>query len=369
VPSTPDPSPADRTLSEVRTAVTERVLASIDALGAQFATVGTEVADPFRVAASLLAGGKRLRAAFASAGWAGFGGAPLADAIVRAGAGLEMFQMAALVHDDLMDGSSSRRGMPAAHVQFAALHADLRMRSDAERFGAAGAILLGDLLLAAASADLHDSMVRLDAEARRRGRAIVAEMMAEVTVGQYLDMYAQCAPWDPDPVVDLDRARRVIRAKSARYSVEHPLTLGAAMAGADDEAIGRCRAVGLPVGEAFQLRDDVLGVFGDPEVTGKPAGDDVREGKRTVLVTLAMTQAAPADVRLLREVLGRPDLGPDLLEEVRAVLVRSGALEQVEQLISDRTRAGLEALERAGLAEEAAGWLSHLAEQAVTRTA
>lgn len=369
MPSTPLPSSGDRALEALRDAVSARVLSSVAGLAGHFEPVGPEIAVQFDVASVLLARGKRLRAAFAAAGWRCAGGADLTGPIVRAGSGLELFQMAALVHDDLMDGSHTRRGLPAAHRQFAALHTELAMLGDAENFGAAGAILLGDLLLVAATADLNGALDEVAEAARLRGRAIVEEMMAEVTIGQYLDIYAQSAPWSDDPRVDLDRARRVIRAKSARYSVEHPLALGAAMAGADEAAISQYRAIGLPVGEAFQLRDDVLGVFGDPAVTGKPAGDDLREGKRTVLVTLAMTRAAGADVTLLRGALGRADLDADEVEEIRAILTRSGALAQVEQLIQDRTDAGFAAIDAAGLPHDAVDWLQHLARAAISRTA
>lgn len=352
----------------LRPAVTAEVLGSWRRLAGSFASVGPEVAALFDVGADLLAHGKRLRAAFASAGWRAVGGEPLAAAEVRLGSGLELFQVAALVHDDLMDGSLTRRGRPSAHRQLAAHHDEVGLVGGATRFGEAGAVLLGDLLLVASQTVLDDALGLVGTTAGARGRRLIEEMMSEVTVGQFLDIYAQSAPWADNPAIDVDRARRVIRAKSARYSVEHPLAIGAAMAGADDATLSRLRAVGLPIGEAFQLRDDVLGVFGDPDTTGKPAGDDLREGKRTVLVTLAMTLANETDRLTLRGAVGNPDLGPDDIDRLRAILTSSGALAAVEELIAERYQAGLVALAESGLAPDPQAHIAALASAAIERT-
>lgn len=358
----------DRWLTELREAVGARVNASMVDLAEEYRRVGDEVADLFTIATSLLTGGKRLRAAFAAAGWAAFGGAPGSAPIVRAGAGLELFQMAALVHDDIIDASTTRRGMPAAHRQLAARHGELAMTGNPDRFGENGALLLGDLLLVASQREIEAALEPLDAAARSRGRAVMLAMMTEVTVGQYLDIYAQAAPWSQDPAVDLDRARRVIRSKSARYSVEQPLRLGAAMAGADEPGLTSCSAVGLPIGEAFQLRDDLLGVFGDPEQTGKPAGDDLREGKRTVLVTSAMARAQDRDREVLRAALGNPALTGHDVAQVQEILRRTGAEQHVEDLIAERVTDGLQALSTAAVEPAADAVLRTLVGAAVART-
>lgn len=293
-------------------------------------------------------------------------GPPARPAEITAGAGLELFQLAALVHDDLMDASLSRRGLPAAHLQFGALHEERAMISNPDAFGAAGALLLGDLLLVAAESELQAALVD-HPETASAARPVFEEMMAEVTVGQYLDIYAQSAPWADDPEVDLDRARRVIKAKSARYSVEHPLALGAAMAGANRAGCEAIRAVGLPVGEAFQMRDDVLSVFGDPSVTGKPAGDDLREGKRTVLVTSAMTLASPPEIEILRSRIGDPDLTEDQVVEVREILTSCGALAAVEEFITQRAATAQAAIDALDLPPEQDQLLRELATAAITR--
>lgn len=355
-------------LDDLRQAVSARVAASITDLAEGHAGIGPEVADLFAICTGLLSGGKRLRAAFAAAGWAAFGGADLADPVVRAGAGLELFQMAALVHDDIIDASTTRRGMPAAHRQLAARHRRLGLDGDPDRFGESGALLLGDLLLVASQQEVESGLESLPAPARAQARSILLTMMSEVTVGQYLDIYAQAAPWSADATLDLDRARRVIRAKSASYSVQQPLRLGAAMACADDAGLAACAAFGLPIGEAFQLRDDLLGVFGDPALTGKPAGDDLREGKRTVLVTSAMTRASRAQRAQLQQALGNPDLQPAEVDRVRAILSETGADREVEELIADRVAEGLRVLDAAPVNARADAVLRSLVEAAVTRT-
>lgn len=353
-------------LNSVRQAVSAHLTTTLQTYRESFAYVGPEISDLFDVAAPLLDRGKRLRASFLAAGWRLYGGVPLDPAEIQAGAGLELFQLAALVHDDLMDSSPTRRGLPAAHHQFATLHDRRQMISGRQTFGDAGALLLGDLLLVAAESELQGALRTAPAHAHA-ARQVFEEMMAEVTVGQYLDIYAQSAPWSAQPQDDVERARRVIRAKSARYSVEHPVALGAVMAGATSEQTTAIRAVGLPVGEAFQLRDDVLSVFGDPAVTGKPAGDDLREGKRTVLVTLAMTTAIPSEVAFLREHLGNPNLAEAQVDEIRRILRTSGALDQVEELISERAQTAAKAIDKLDTDPLGKELLFALAQAAISR--
>lgn len=359
-------------LESTRTLVSDRLGESLAQARARLAHVGPETTDVVDAAASLVAGGKRLRAAFCVAGWSAAGGAAPSGTdspVVGAGAALELFQAAALVHDDVMDGSHTRRGQPAAHRQFATLHGLRRWIGSAELFGEAAAILLGDLLLVTSFRELALGLHRLPAPRARRAQEIYDLMTAEVTLGQYLDMQAQAAPWEQDPARDLDRAERVVRSKSARYSVEHPTVLGAAMAGGDERLLDQLGRFGLPVGEAFQLRDDVLGVFGDPAVTGKPAGDDLREGKRTTLLALALAGASRPQRDFLVAVLGRPDLESDDLEAAREILVSTGALRAVEGRIEERAAAGLSALDADVIGTRTRFELSTLARLAIDRAA
>jgi len=373
-----------------------RVQQALDDVLAHQRTVLTEV-DPdcaplVESVSRLVAGGKRLRPAFCYWGWRGAGGGAdggsssadaESDAVVRAAAALELFQAAALIHDDVMDASDTRRGMPAVHRQFAALHRGSGWQGDAEHFGAAGAILAGDLCLSWSDEVLNGAGLTDDALVR--AKAVFDRMRTQLMGGQYLDMLAQAMPvvagarsatdgatgcehgGETDEA--LARALRVICFKSAKYTVEHPLLLGAALAGASPELVAAYSSYGLPLGEAFQLRDDVLGVFGDPAQTGKPAGDDLREGKRTVLVALALQRATPAQADAVRRLLGDPGLGESGVVTLREVVVDTGALDRVEAMIDDGVRRSREALAAAPVEESARAVLEGLVEAATARAA
>ena len=390
--------PADRTVSTDRTVPAERAYASpviptrvspvdvedvrhrVDALLAAhiaeqrpvLAGLGADSTVLADAVAEMLSGGKRLRAAFCYWSWRAHGGqpdSPLAAAVLRVGAALELFQAAALFHDDVMDDSDTRRGHPAAHRTFEALHQRSGWTGDSRRFGDAAAILLGDLALVASDADFNRALAEFPADVEPVARRIFDRMRTEVTVGQYLDMLAQVLPWGVDPVADEARAREVIRAKSARYSVEHPLALGAALAGADGDALAASSAFGLPLGEAFQLRDDLLGVFGNPDTTGKPAGDDLREGKRTVLVARAMAAGDDAQRAVLRTSLGVRDLADDDVAALAETIATTGAPDEVEVLIADLSARAFDALATSTLDEPGATMLARLGHAAVARHA
>ena len=352
-------------------------------LGAHVAQLRTVLAgvseDADRLAdaaGQMLSGGKRLRAAFCYWSWRAHGGrpgTPEAEAVLRVGAALELFQAAALFHDDVMDDSDTRRGFPAAHREFAALHDEHGLVGDAARFGIAAAILLGDLMLVASEQEFAGALTLAPLPRAEAARTVFDLMRTEVTVGQYLDVLAQSLPWGADPGADETRARQVIRAKSARYSVEHPITLGAALADADAAELAACRELGLPLGEAYQLRDDLLGVFGDPDATGKPAGDDLREGKRTVLVARAVARAQKAGddatVELLRSRLGDRDLSDDDVAAVAAAIAATGAAQDVEELIDELAGRAFALIDERRWSEPAGTQLVALAHAAVDRHA
>jgi geranylgeranyl diphosphate synthase type I len=309
----------------------------------------------------VLGGGKRLRPAFAYWGYRGAGGEDR-DEVVTALASLELVQASALMHDDLMDASDTRRGEPAVHRRFAMLHDSAGWQGGAGGFGAAAAILLGDLCLVWSDELLHAS--GLDPVTVARARPVFDLMRTEVMIGQYLDVLTQASA-----DTSVQRASQVARFKSAKYTVEHPLLLGAALADAPAELTAAYSAFGLPRGEAFQLRDDVLGVFGDPAATGKPAGDDLREGKRTYIVAMALTHAAPADRDTLAAALGRADLDEGGVAQLRRIITESGALARTESHIAELTAAALTALDAAPVEPEAADMLRELADAAVHRAA
>ena len=326
--------------------------------------------------AQILSGGKRLRAAFCYWSWRAHGGrpgTPEADSVLRVGAALELFQAAALFHDDVMDDSDTRRGFPAAHRAFALRHGDQGLSGDAERFGMSAAILLGDLTLIASEQEFAGALALQPIPRAERARAVFDLMRTEVTVGQYLDVLAQAMPWGDDPADDEVRAREVIRTKAARYSVEHPIVLGASLADAGEDDLEACRALGLPLGEAFQLRDDLLGVFGDPRTTGKPAGDDLREGKRTILTARAVARArAAADdatVELLRHRLGDRTLTEADVTLLADAIAGTGAPDDVEALIDDLAGRAFAAMDERPWPEPARSQLIALAHAAVDRHA
>jgi geranylgeranyl diphosphate synthase type I len=325
--------------------------------------VSPDVAPMMEAISSLLRGGKRLRPAFCYWGWRGAGG-PDTSAIIEACGALELFQGAALIHDDVMDGSDSRRGMPAVHRRFAGLHRGSGWLGSPETFGVAGAILCGDLCLCWSDEML--SGIEVPRERMTRGRAIYSMMRTQLMGGQYLDMLEQARAGEPGGGTAA-RALNVIRYKSAKYSVEHPLLLGGCLAGADDALLAAYSAYGVPLGEAFQLRDDVLGVFGDPAETGKPAGDDLREGKRTLLIATAFERADHAQAAAVRRHLGDPRLDSTGVETLRSILVDTGALAEVERRITELTEVALEALASASVDEPARSVLSELALAATVR--
>jgi geranylgeranyl diphosphate synthase, type I len=334
-----------------------------DFLGQQRAVlgdIGPDMLPWLDAIAELLAGGKRLRPAFCYWGWRAAGGGDQ-PGIHAAAASLELLHASALVHDDVVDASDTRRGQPSVHRRFAARHSAGGWRGSADWFGTGTAILIGDLLLAWADQLFHAS--GLPPGALRRGQPVLDAMRTEVVAGQYLDLLGQS---DSDGTVG--SALRVARYKSAKYTVERPLHLGVALAGPGERAVAALSRYGMPLGVAFQLRDDVLGVFGDPEQTGKPAGDDVREGKRTVLVALARERSSPAQRDLLDRRLGDRLLGEAGVQEVRSILTATGALAECEAMIGSSVAEALAALEDAPIAPAAKGALAELAVAATARS-
>ncbi|SFC05266.1 geranylgeranyl diphosphate synthase, type I [Nocardioides terrae] len=328
---------------------------------AALAPLGPDAGRLLAQARVTVSGGKRFRAAFCYWGYRAL--APsVADeaALVRACASLELLHASALVHDDLMDASDTRRGRPATHRALEADHREAGWRGDPEQYGAAAAILLGDLLLAWADELLRRSGFPVERVAP--ALEVFDACRSEVIAGQFLDVSVQARGR-----ADVETAMTVLRYKSAKYSIERPLHIGAALAGASADDLAALTAFGLPLGEAFQLRDDLLGVYGDPAVTGKPAGDDLIEGKRTVLVALALHGASSTDAAVLDAALGR-SLSADQVDDLRRIIDASGAREQVETTIAELTDSAVAALDRAPIDEHARGVLLGLAEAATQRS-
>ncbi|CAN5158007.1 polyprenyl synthetase family protein [soil metagenome] len=346
--------------ADFRSAVGAALEEFVDAQAVQLAPLGDDAARLVEAARRSMRGGKRFRAAFCFWGYRAVADEVRDEAaLIRAAAALELLHASALVHDDLMDSSDTRRGHPAAHRVFEAVHREAGWSGRPEGYGAAAAVLLGDLLLS-----WSDQMLRgcgLPHDVVRDALVWFDTTRTEVIAGQFLDVSTQARG---ESAVEL--AMLVLRYKSAKYSIERPLHVGAALAGASTQVLGSLSDVGLPLGEAFQLRDDLLGVFGDPEVTGKPAGDDLSEGKRTLLVALAL-DAAPAEPALRLDTQLGQTLSVEEVQELRTIIEESGAHADVERRIQSLTDRALRALEIAPIQAPAREVLRELADAATQR--
>ncbi|WP_167145919.1 polyprenyl synthetase family protein [Actinomyces sp. ZJ308] len=352
-------------LGRVRPAVEHRLEEVLSGCHRRWEDLGQAAPELLEAAASVLTGGKRMRAVLGAVGYA-LTIAPehrserlTSDDAVRLGAALELYQASALVHDDLMDGADTRRGLPAAHRAFSRDHGARGWLGCSQAFGANGAILLGDLLLSLAGEEMSAlAQARAASEAGqqalRHARSAFDAMTTEVALGQFLDVRSENLPlpWGQDPVSAArrmhDDALSVVRHKSARYSVRHPLLIGALLAGVEPAGptAEHLAVFGEEIGIAFQLRDDELGVFGSPQVTGKPAGDDLREGKRTVLLALTWSRCDDVGRELLGSVLANAGATAEQITEAATLIEDCGARDAHEEIIITHRDAGLEALER-----------------------
>jgi geranylgeranyl diphosphate synthase, type I len=314
----------------------------------------------------VLSGGKRLRPAFAYWGWRAVTNDPdpVNPEMLRLFSALELLHACALVHDDVIDDSATRRGLPTVHMKFADTHRGSGWRGSARQFGVSAAILLGDLALV--WADDMVATAELSSDARRRIQRVWADIRTEVLGGQYLDIVAESSGVD-----SIASAMTVNTYKTASYTVSRPLQMGVAAAADRPDVLVAFHELGTNLGVAFQLRDDVLGVFGDPAVTGKPSGDDLRSGKRTVLLAEAVERAEqsdPAAADLLRTSIGT-ELSGDRVRELCEVITTVGALSAVESRIDTLTRRAVDVLNAAPIAEQAKLGLLELARLASNRSA
>ena len=326
----------------------------IDAELVRWRDVDRELEAPLTALADLVAaGGKRLRPAFCHWAFVGTGGDPCDPLVVDAGAALELLHTFALIHDDIMDGSCTRRGTDTIHVRFEAAHALGGWRGEGRRFGEGVAILAGDLAFVYA-----DQMLQ---GAPPAALAVFTELRVEVNVGQYLDLVGTARGR-----VNEAAARQICRFKSGKYTIERPLHLGAALAGHLEEARSALSAYGLPLGEAFQLRDDLLGVFGDADLTGKPVGEDLREGKPTVLYAYAAERASGPALEVL-ERYGAADLREEEIASIQEILVETRAVERTEARIDELVEEATAALVDTPLTAEACLALEELAQYVAGR--
>lgn len=267
-------------------------------------------------------GGKRIRPGYCHWGWVTGGGDPASDDAMGLGCALELLHAFALVHDDVMDGSPTRRGSPTVWARFIERHHEGGWQGEDRRFGEAAAILVGDIAMVMADRCVGNSPPEV--------RHIWDTLRTELNMGQYLDVLGTVRG-----AVTAEEALTIMRNKTAGYTIVRPLQLGAALAGRPDLA-DDLAAHGMPLGIAFQLRDDMLGAFGDSERTGKPVGDDLTEGKPTVLLALAREAASPSQLEVLDKV--GSEIGTDDIEAIQQVMVDTGAVAaseaETEQLLA-----------------------------------
>lgn len=308
----------------------------------------------------LVSGGKCLRSTFAYLGW--LCGAEGNDAALCAAASFELLHAFALLQDDVMDDSRLRRGLPAAHVQFSRWHRDRGLSGSARRFGESAAILLGDLCLVWGEQMLRES--GLESRSLAQAWPRYDAMRTELAVGQFSDLLN-----DAREMPTLDTVLEVARHKSGNYTVRRPLEIGAAMAGCDERTVGLLGRYGTAVGEAFQLRDDVLGVFGSSPVTGKPSGGDLAEHKATSIVVAAYDMADNTIRRQLTELMSAEDVDEGAIARWRTLIVATGAMKWAEEMIADRVATAREQLHDTRIDESVRVALANMAAVCTVRAA
>jgi geranylgeranyl diphosphate synthase type I len=347
---------APQSLLDVASRVDKRLEALLAVERERWAKVDADLVPPIdEIARLVLAGGKRLRPAFCFWGFVGAGGDPTDELVIDAGAALELLHAFALFHDDVMDGSLTRRGEPTTNAKFEASHGAEKLAGESRRFGDGVAILVGDLAYV-----YSDQLMR---NASPQAWTIWNELRIELNFGQYLDMLGSAMNERRR-----EKAERICRYKSGKYTIERPLHLGALLAAPTrDDLIPVLSTYGLPLGDAFQMRDDVLGAFGDTAITGKPVGDDLREGKPTPLMAIATARANAAQLKEL-QLVGNQDLTPRQIARVQEVIRETGALDELETVITRLTDEAIAAVQNVPFAHSVRDELITLAEYVSWRT-
>jgi geranylgeranyl diphosphate synthase type I len=347
---------APQSLLDVASRVDKRLESLLAVERERWAKVDLDLVPPIdEIARLVLAGGKRLRPAFCFWGFVGAGGDPTDELVIDAGAALELLHAFALFHDDVMDGSLTRRGEPTTNAKFEASHGANKLAGESRRFGDGVAILVGDLAYV-----YSDQLMR---NASPQAWTIWNELRIELNFGQYLDMLGSAMNERRR-----EKAERICRYKSGKYTIERPLHLGALLAAPTrDDLIPVLSTYGLPLGDAFQMRDDVLGAFGDTAITGKPVGDDLREGKPTPLMAIATARANAAQLKEL-QLVGNQDLTPQQIARVQEVIRETGALDELEVVITRLTDEAIAAVQNVPFAQSVRDEMITLAEYVSWRT-
>ncbi len=348
-------------LQDIASRVDARLGEFLDSETIRWKSLDADLALPLEEINRLVsAGGKRLRPAFCYLGFIGAGGDENSAKLVDAQAALELLHVSALLHDDVIDGSQTRRGEPTSHARYTKTHKDNSWASEARRFGEGAAVLIGDLAFVYA-----DQLMDI---ANNDVAKIWNEMRVELNIGQYLDLLGSA-----QRERNLTKAERVCRYKSAKYTVERPLQLGAVLAAPErsEELMLALSKYGLPLGDAFQMRDDVLGAFdfadSDKSLTGKPVGDDLREGKPTPLLAMAFERADSVQRKVL-DLVGSVDISEQDVSNIQEVIKQTGALVALEAKISALTAEAIAGIKQAPITQSARDSLIELAEFISQRT-
>jgi geranylgeranyl diphosphate synthase, type I len=347
-------------LTTLRAEIDARLATELDLLLPRLEATHPSLDAVSRELRAFVAGGKRVRPALLLLGYEAAGGADRRDVLGPALA-LELLHTCALVHDDVIDRAPTRRGRPTVHHGFADRHRDARWAGDPDRYGEAVAILLGDLAFVQADELFLGAAVPPDALLAGLRRFTV--LREEVMAGQYLDLHAATSR-----TTDRDLALTVATLKSGRYSVARPLEIGALLAGASPGLVGDLGRFGDPLGRAFQVRDDLLGVFGEEDATGKSAASDLAEGKRTLLIAEAMARLDDGDWQRLERGLGDPDLDAEHTTELRELLDACGARAATETYVRDAVAEADAVLAELDVPADVAAALGELARYLGTRT-
>ena len=355
-------SQANSELQEIRDAVEIELAVFLDAQSQYLENISLDLKPVSQALSSfLLDSGKRLRPLFAYAGYI-CAGAEVTPPVIRAFASLELLQACALIHDDLMDGADTRRGKPSIHRHFESIHVQEALEGFAPAYGLAAAVLLGDLALVWSNQLLNTS--GLSSQQLQEVSSIHDEMRVELMAGQFLDIHEQTRK-----TTDLQRSITIAQYKSGKYTIERPLHIGAALSGRKtSKLLAALSEYGLPLGKAFQYRDDLLGVFGDPNITGKPMGDDLREGKRTVLIALAEMNYTESMRRISRTYFGTSNLDSRGVAILQELIISTGAKEKLESMINELTEQALEAAESELFSENSHPILLELTKVATKRS-
>lgn len=345
------PGTAPTSLSSIAERVETRLDEMLAAERERWVAFDADLAQPIdEIRRLVLSGGKRLRPAFCHWGYVGAGGGTDQQIDTDAGAAFELMHAFALFHDDVMDDAATRRGQLTAHTVATDEHAANGWAGESRRYGEGVAILVGDLAFVYADQLMQDA----PAAAMR----IWNELRVELNIGQYLDILGSV-----QSIRDVDKAERICRYKSGKYTIERPLHLGAVLAAPEreHELLPALSAYGLPLGDAFQMRDDVMGAFGDADVTGKPVGGDLREGKPTPLLARAVRSATP-EQRVVLDLVGHPEMDDDTVARIQQVIIDTGALDELEHHIGELTTSAVAAIEQSPITETAKAELVALAD-------